>query len=481
MPSIFPDGDLDNAIELGSVDDRSVRVWVRMANRASISATLESPGLPTVSRSIGLSEDTDWTGVIVLTHEHPAPGAPFSVRVGNHRREGRFAPEPGSHAALTFGFGSCHMPYAEGDDGQVVVREADAAIYPAIRDDLLRAGGQLLILAGDQIYADELEPISVRRALPDSDIAAPLVDELLTRYRRNYRGFFNQTGIRALRETFPTLCIWDDHDIYDNWGSTAEKSPIDLHLFAAASRAYSEYQHARNPDGDAVSPPFHWLQRWGDIAIVALDLRGARDYESGTMAGVEQWEWLRGWLSSEEAGNISTMFVMSSVPVTHTARWFARLFDFVPKRFAEPIRDRWCSSGFIDSRNRLLDALFTWEADAPHRQVAILSGDVHCASAFTIRQRNGPGVIHQVTSSAMTTPFALKQIIFNRTVVHGTNLLERDYRFKRHFLSITHNYGGIRVEPLPDGGHRVIVAIRSWDEKRRRLRTTGRLVLTPED
>ncbi|HYI14033.1 MAG TPA: hypothetical protein VEX37_01480, partial [Thermomicrobiales bacterium] len=162
-------------------------------------------------------------------------------------------------------------------------------------------------------------------------------------------------------------------------------------------------------------------------------------------------------------------------------RWFARLFDFAPKRFAEPIRDRWCSTGFIDSRDRLLDKLFAWEADAPHRQVFILSGDVHCASAFTIRQRNGPGVIHQITSSAMTTPFSLKQMIFNRTVVHGTNLLERDYRFKRHFLSITHNYGGVRLEPLPTGGHRVIVAIRSWDEKRRRLRTTGRLVLTPDD
>jgi phosphodiesterase/alkaline phosphatase D-like protein len=373
------------------------------------------------------------------------------------------------------------MPYAEGDDGQVIIREADAAIYPAIRDDLLRAGGQFMLLAGDQIYSDELKPISVRRALSSFGPDGPPDAELLDRYRRTYRGFFNQTGIRALRETFPTLCIWDDHDIFDNWGSTAEKSPTDHHLFAAACRAYSEYQHARNPDGDNDTPPFYWIQRWGDIAIVALDLRGARDYESGTMAGVEQWEWLHDWLTSQEASNIATMFVMSSVPVTHTARWFARSFDYVPKRFAESIRDRWCSTGFIDSRNRLLDALFAWEAAGQHRQAFFLSGDVHSASAFTIRERNGPGVIHQITSSAMTTPFSIKQIIFNRTVVHGTNLLERDYRFKRHFLSITHNYGGIRVEPLPDGGHRVIVAIRSWNPRRRRLRTTGRLVLTPED
>jgi phosphodiesterase/alkaline phosphatase D-like protein len=480
MPSIFPDGDLDNAVELGSIDDRSVRVWVRMDGEPSITATLETSGRPDVSRTIPLTVESDWTGVVVLKHDEPAPSAPFSVTVGKRRLEGNFAPEPGSRAALAFGFGSCHMPYAEDDDGQIVVRQADAAIYPAMRDDLLRAGGQFLLLSGDQIYADEMEPISVRAALADREVE-PSVDELLARYRRNYRGFFNQSGIRSLRETFPTLCIWDDHDIYDNWGSTAEKSPTDLHLFAAACRAYNEYQHQRNPDGDNPGPPFHWIQRWGDIAIVALDVRGSRDYESGTMMGVEQWEWLHDWLTSREAKDISTMFVMSSVPVTHTARWFTRLIDFVPKRFAESIRDRWCSTGFIDSRNRLLDALFAWEADAPHRQVFILSGDVHCASAFTIRQRNGPGVIHQITSSAMTTPLVFKQIVFNRTVVHGTNLLERDYHFTRHFLSITHNYGGVRVESLPDGGHRVIVAIRSWDEKRQRLRTTGRLELTPED
>jgi phosphodiesterase/alkaline phosphatase D-like protein len=481
VPSIFPDGDLDDAVELGSIDDRSVRVWLRMADHPSITATLESPGLPAVSRSISLSGDTDWTGVIVLAHEQPPGGAPFTVSVGDQRREGRFAPTPGLPAALTFGFGSCHMPYAENDDGQIVVRQADAAIYPAIRDDLLRAGGQFLLLAGDQIYADELEPISVRRAFSEFGTDGPPDAELLSRYRRNYHGFFNQSGFRSLRETFPTLCIWDDHDIYDNWGSTGKKLPTDLRLFEAARQAYTEYQHARNPSGDRGGPPFHWLQQWGDIAIIALDVRGARDYERGVMAGPAQWEWLLSWLAGDASRNVSTVFITSSVPVAHTARWFTLLFDRIPTRFKESIRDRWSSAGFIDSRNQLLDALFRWEASAPHRQVVILSGDVHCASAFTIRQRNGPGVIHQVTSSAMTTPLSFEQKVFNQTVVHGTNLFERDYRFERHFLSLPNNYGGIRVEPLPEGGHRMIVAIRSWDPKRRRLRTTGRLVTTPED
>lgn len=481
MASVFPDGELDNTVELGAIDEHSVRVWVRFAGHASISASLQSPARASASQTIELSRASDWTGVFVLSLTEPAPDAPFSVIVNDQRRVGRFAPAPGTAAALTFGFGSCHMPYAEDESGQIVVREADAAIYPAMRSDLQRAGGQLLLLAGDQIYADGLELFSVRPDLPADGDDTPPIDDLLDRYRRDYRGFFNQSGIRALRETFPTLCIWDDHDIFDNWGSTAEKSPTDYRLFAAACRAYGEYQHARNPGGGGSSPPFQWLHRWGDIAILALDLRGARDYESGTMLGAREWEWLQSWLASGDSHGVSTLFVMSSVPVAHTARWFTRGFDLVPERFADSIRDRWSSTGFIDSRDALLDAFFTWEAVAPNRQVVILSGDVHCASAFTIRQQEGAGVVHQVTSSAMTTPLTLEQTIFNRTVVHGTNLFERRYRFTRHFLSLPNNYGGIRVEPLPNGGHRIIVAIRSWDAKRGRLRTTGRLVLRPDE
>lgn len=475
MTSIFPDGDLNDAVELGAVDDHSVRVWVRFSERDRVHATFEVDGHRPRAVAVTLSEETDWTGSIDLSVPNPSPGATFAVTVEGRRREGRFAPEMGTRSALTFGFGSCHMPFAERDDGRIVVRNAAAAVYPAIRCDLQRADGNLFVLIGDQIYADGLEPFSVR----DSDPEQKSDRALLERYRSIYRGFFNQQGIRLLRESFPTLCIWDDHDIFDNWGSTAEKTPTDLRLFDAARRAYLEYQHGRNPGGQVTGSTFQWVQYWGDIAIVALDVRGARDYASGTMLGIDQWEWFQQWLRSEEARELATLFVVSSVPIIHTARWFTRLFDFVPNQFAEPIRDRWNSTGFHASHDRLLDALFEWEAATPKRQVVILSGDVHCACAFTVRQQDGPGVIHQVTSSAMTTPLVMKQMIFNRTVVHGTNLLEDRYRFERHFLSLTNNYCGVRIEPIPTGGHRIVAAIRSWDAKKQRLRTTGRLRTQP--
>lgn len=473
MTSLFPDGDLNDAVELGAIDERSARVWVRFAGRERVSATLDSADERLATASIDLSDERDWTGVLELAAPKAMPGAPFTVTVEGRRRSGRFAPAPGSPAALTFGFGSCHMPYEEAGDGTIAVRSAEAAIYPAMMRDLQRASGQLVLLVGDQIYADGLEPFSVREGNPGEATDSAL----LSRYRTVYRGFFNQRGIRQLREAFPTLCIWDDHDIFDNWGSTAEKSATDRRLFAAACRSYVDYQHLRNPGGGHQGPTFQWIHRWGDIAIVALDVRGARDYESGTMLGADQWEWFQSWLASDDAREVATLFIASSVPVIHSARWFTRLFDLVPKRFAESIRDRWNSTGFIASRNRLLDALFAWQAGNRARQVVILSGDVHCASAFTVRQRHDSGILHQITSSAMTTSLVMDQIIFNRTVVHGTNLLEDHYHFERHFLSLTNNYCGIRVEPIASGGHRIVAAIRSWDVKKQRLRTTGKLLL----
>lgn len=479
MASVFPDGDLDNAVELGAVSDCSVRLWLRFAGHERLLVVLESPGRTAVSHAVTLSEATDWTRAVTLSLPEPAPGAPFTVHVGSQTLKGRFAPSPATPAAMTFGFGSCHMPYSQAEDGRLVVRERDAAIYPAIRDDLLRAGGGLFLLAGDQIYADEIDAIGVRDDLPEDLNQPPPHEELLAKYRASYRGFFNQPGMRAIRETFPTLMIWDDHDIFDNWGSTAEKTPTDYALFEAACRAYGEYQDARNPRERPKQPPFSWVQAWGDIAIVALDLRGARDYDNGTMLGAAGWAWLQDWLDSDEAAGIATMFVVSGVPVAHASRWFTRIFDILPARFSASVRDRWTSTGFIGSRDLLLDALFAWQARERKRQVIILSGDVHCASAFTIRQRNGSGVIQQVTSSALTTPLIFKQMFFNRLVVHLPNLLERRYAFERHFLSLTHNYCGVRLEPLPDGGHRVILAIRAWDSKRGRLRTAARLLVQP--
>jgi alkaline phosphatase D len=478
MTNGFPDGELTDGAEAGAVDERSVRVWLRQPGAERVEARLEVEGRPPVAATIHLSAETDWTGAATLALAEPAPGHRFVCAVGPRRLAGRLSPLPGTHAGLVFGFGSCNLPFRAAN-GRVRVNRA-AGIYPAIEAELRHENAAFMLLLGDQIYSDDVESISVRDHLSGDLEHPPPLDEALTAYRRITRGYLGQAGFRALRESLPTYCMWDDHEIFDNWGSRLEKTPLDRRLFEAAGRVYCEYQHQRNPAGCVGPPPYHYAFRHGDIGFLVLDVRGARDYEHGRLLGEAQWLDVQRYLAGDDAATLQTLFVVSSVPVAHVSRWMAKLFDDLPGSNADAVRDRWCSDRFVGGRNALLDLLFDWEAAAPARQAFFLSGDVHAASAFTIRRRDGPGVIRQLTSSALTTPSPPKQRLLNSIAVRFPNLFEPRFRFQRHLLSFRNNYGFVRVVPLPDGGHRVGFAVRAWQPARRRLETVGALVGVPD-
>jgi phosphodiesterase/alkaline phosphatase D-like protein len=173
-------------------------------------------------------------------------------------------------------------------------------IYPALRDDLLAADARLLLLIGDQLYADAVPPISVRDELPGDADNPPPLDLLVSAYRKITRGFFAEQGFRSLREALPTLCMWDDHDIFNNWGSLKTESALDRQLFAAAARVFAEYQDARNPAGDR-EPPFDAFYRFGTTGFLMLDVRGVRSYEQGSFFGTVQWQRIQAFLTGEAA------------------------------------------------------------------------------------------------------------------------------------------------------------------------------------
>jgi alkaline phosphatase D len=479
MPAAFPDGDLDQVAELGAIDERGVRVWLRDTTAPTVPLRLTVEGHPAIEADVCLSAETDWTGARTLSLPESAPCAPFTLTAGSHQLGGRLAPAPSAHTGLTFGFGSCNRPFLPAPGDRIILSPA-AGLYRAMATDLQRRQANFLLLAGDQVYSDELEPVSVRNGLGGDTQHPPPFDDVLAAYRRVSRGFLGESGFRALRAAFPTYCIWDDHDIFNCWGSRLTKTPLDRRLFEAACRAYGEYQHTRNPDGAIAPPPYNYSFRWGDIGFLVLDLRGARDWERGRLLGQEQWQAVRAYLAGEDARTVHTLFVVASIPVAHVSRWVAKLFDRVPGRNGAAVRDRWCSAQFIASRDELLDDLFTWQTARPERQAIVLSGDVHCASAFTIRQRGGRGVIQQFTSSALTTPDPWTARTVNRVAVRLPNLFEPRFAFQRRLLSFLNNFGVVEAVPLEDGGHRVSFTVRAWRPDRHRLVTAGRMVTTPD-
>jgi len=471
-------GEFGDAAELGAVTDRAVRVWVRRPGGPAPRARLEVAGRPPVEVDVPVSADTDWTGAADLLLPEPAPDRPFVCRVDGRRLAGRTAPAPDARTAFAFAFGSCHHPFAEGPDGGLV-RNPAVALYPAMAAELRRAEARFLLLVGDQVYADEPPALSVRAALPGDPDHPPPLAAALAAYRLVTRASFAEPGFHALRETLPTLCMWDDHEIVNDWGSWLRRSPRDLRLFEAASRVYAEYQHSRNPGGTIAPPPYPYAFRWGTAGFLVLDTRGERDHRAGLLLGAAQTGFFRDYLHGPEASSLETLFVVVSVPVAHTARWFVALLERLHGLPASAARERWCSAGFVDSRDAFLEELFAWQTAAPRRQVVLLSGDVHAAGAFTIRQRHGPGVVQQFTSSALTTLSGLQEQLFTLVGARGSNLLEPALRFDRHRLVLANNYGLVRLDPLPEGGHRVAFEIRAWDARARRLRPAGRIVTEP--
>ena len=476
--SPFPDGELDATAELGAIDDRSVRVWVRQPGMARVQARMLVDGHEPVEQSVPLSDATDWTGVAVLTITEPAPSAPFTCQVAGRTLVGQLAPSVDAREAFTFAFGSCHRPFVTGKGGRIGFNSG-AGLYPALATELRDVEARFMLLIGDQIYSDEIPTISVRDQLSATDARPPSLEEAVAAYRRVTRGYLAQTGFRRVRETVPTFWMWDDHDIFNNWGSRLHESPLDERLFEAATRVYSEYQNVRNPGGVIGPPPFFYSFRFGTVGFAVLDLRGARNYRVGRMMGAAQWNEFRRYLAGPEAAEVETLFVVSTVPIAHHSRWLVRLFSHLRQKQADDVRDRWCSPNFIQSRNELLDALFRWQGLRSERQVIVLSGDVHSASAFTIQKADEPGVIQQFTSSALSTPDTSMERFANVVGSRAPNLFEKRFRFRRRFLALQNNAGIVKIEPLEPRGHRVEFKVRAWDPKRGQLVDAGQVVAIP--
>ena len=89
----------------------------------------------------------------------------------------------------------------------------------------------LLLMVGDQIYADDLNFLG-----PDNQ-----ADEFLSRYRK----VFGQKHLRELMGRLPTYLTLDDHEISNDWDQDRVKKEGDL--FAAAIHAYECYQFVHGP------------------------------------------------------------------------------------------------------------------------------------------------------------------------------------------------------------------------------------------
>ena len=204
---------------------------------------------------------------------------------------------------------------------------------------------------GDQIYADEVSPetekfIEQRR---DTDEEPGEIALDFEEYCKLYYESWNEPVTRWLLSTVSSAMIFDDHDIHDDWNTSAawveeirKTDWWDEHI-KAGLMSYWVYQHVGNlsPDEQDADGLLARLQRLSDgttvlreyargsdreagysrwsfhrdvgrTRVVVIDSRCGRQLEEGNRSMLDDDEWQ--WVEDHATGGFDHLLIATSLP-----------------------------------------------------------------------------------------------------------------------------------------------------------------------
>ena len=291
----------------------------------------------------------------------------------------------------------------------------------------------LMLLGGDQVYSDamwvKVDTLKEWLKLPAGTdpgerfdpaklMEQRMHDEVETFYFNTYVERWRQVEPAAVFASIPSLMIWDDHDIFDGWGSypkDQQNCPVYDAIFKIAHRHFAVFQQQIGPGespagaiaGQGFFNAYHQI---GAIGILMLDMRSERTSEQ--VISEPTWNAIYAGLEKIEIGALKHLFVMSSIPVVHPDFGAVEsVFGMLPgqQELEDDLRDHWHSRPHKIERVRLIHRLFKFASEKSTR-ITILSGDVHVAAVGVLESTradfgNGnASVINQLTSSAIVHP-----------------------------------------------------------------------------
>jgi hypothetical protein len=447
------------------VDDRVATVWLQSDEPCEVEIlgarerTWCVDGLHFALVTVeGLTTGADHAYEVRLDGElvWPEPGAGFPASTIRLL-------DPGARRDIVIG--SCRMALPH--EPPFALRAAEAPEgqgIDALRTYALRAAGEgggkacpdLLLMLGDQMYADEPAP-ALKQALQERDRPADApADELadFREYALAYEYAWRDPAIRWLLSTVPTTMLFDDHEIHAEWrisqGWLDEMNAepwFDRHI-RAGLMAYWVFQHIGNlsPDTLAEGGLYDEVRAVGDAAellgsrmdtegrqtghsrwsfardlgharLVAIDSRAGRDVTPGRRELVQEEEWE--WIGEQARRPARHLLLASSVPFLlapglHHAEAFdeavtdgawGRLGEVLGERLRRiAVMDHWASFQRTFRRlAELVDDVAHGRAGEAPASVLLLSGDVHHCYLAEVGFRPGSGArspVWQVVCSA---------------------------------------------------------------------------------
>jgi hypothetical protein len=385
--------------------------------------------------------------------------------------------DPG--ASVRLAFGSCRVsvphdaPYNLSKDDDDRGREVDALYALALRmiDQPMEEWPQVLLLLGDQVYADEVSPEVHDFIRSRRDVRKPPGEEVadFEEYTRLYWESWKEPVFRWLASTVSTAMIFDDHDVHDDWNTSRtwvddiRREPWWDERVTAGLVSYWIYQHignlsprelrengmlAKAQEADDAGPLLRRFAfrtdreasgwRWsyhrdlGKSRLIVMDSRAGRVLEEGgrrTMVDDNEWS----WIVDHSTGDFDHLLYATSLPyllspgMHFMEAWNERLCDGAwgqtVANLSEKLRqavdlEHWSAFGeSFEALTRLLCEVGSGGRGKAPASIVVLSGDVHHAYLADVAFRRDAGVesaVYQAVCSPVRNPLGAPERAFMR-------------------------------------------------------------------
>ena len=426
------------------VDHTSAAVWMETAGRGEVSVRLHDP----TGASTREVSDRTFTvhghhyALVDITGLEPGSSVTYTVHIDGEQvwpaADSRQPPSRirtlGFERRHRIVFGSCrtsvpHDAQHNRSHGADVLRAFALRLMEASEDDW----PSLVMLLGDQVYADETSDAMREFIASRRDIEQPPKEELkdFTEYAHLYRLAWTDPANRWLLSTLPTAMIFDDHDIRDDWNTSAEwreqmrRLPWWHDRIVGGLASYWVYQHVGNlsaadraadeaynrvreigAHGDAGDYLDEVAEkadeqpngmRWsytrdlGGSRLVVLDSRAGRVLDEGERKMLDDRE--MAWFESLVQGGVDHLIVGSGLPfllpmgLHHLEAWNEAVTNGAwgerAARWGEKVRqgvdlEHWAAfEGSFQRVARAVADLALGRRGEPPATVLFLGGDVH--------------------------------------------------------------------------------------------------------
>ncbi len=432
------------------VDGSSATVWVE-ASRPCTAEVRAADGAHGTARTFQIAGHH--YALVPVHGLTPGTTTPYEILLDGTRvwplPDSRFPPSvirtPAPDAPVRLAFGSCRWAAPPADEKDPVGPDALDTLAARIAADPQGERPDVLVLLGDQVYADETSNATRRWLAARRDLNDPPGTEVADyeEYTRLYYESWLDPEVRWLLSTVPSLMIFDDHDVIDDWNTSAawledmRATPWWRERLLSGLMSYWVHQHLGNlpPDELAADPLYtavrqlpdatdelrafacradadpasvRWSYRrdFGRVRLLMVDTRAARvlDEDARAMLHPAEEHWLREQ-TLQDRGSYDHLLIGTSLPwllphlVHDTEAWSAALCrgERGPRwaRFGEDLRRRadlehWAA--FPQSFAALADLIAEAGSgqDAP-ATICVLSGDVHHAYVAEPTWPNGDG------------------------------------------------------------------------------------------